>query len=301
MSGGLRDFGVVAKHDLLDSYRSRRVIVWIIIYLLGSIASTLLFIKVIREIETEMAKVVHLSATEKPGTMTASVMESDSFKNVIASLVGDKELAARLVQTPPLGLFFGWLSLTFAPILVILLSSESISSEVASRSARFSVFRTSRLSWTLGKAMGQALVLLLALLLSGIGAWIIGLFRMSQFDALKTLLCVLEFIGKTWVYSLAYLGLAFAVSQWTRSVQLSRSLGILLYFLMAILSALANHYSGEGWKRLWELAIILTPQGHHLDFWRPEAMHQLNAFLFSIGLSALYFFSGYAVFSRRDL
>lgn len=297
----LRDMLIVAGHEWQDSRRSRRVWLIFILYLLGSLGACFLFAYVLGEIEAQVSETVGLSRTAKTGTMSSALIESDSFFEVVKGLIGDEELARKLVKTPPLILFYAWLSFTFTPILVVLLSSESISGDVSSGFARFNLFRISRLSWVVGKAAGQAGILLAALMLSALGAWIIGVFRMSHFQYIDSIPLLLEFSVKAWWYALTFLGAALAASQWTRSPTLSRSLGLLVVFLWSILAALANYYAGDGIARLWELVLILTPQGHRLDFFRPEIISVIKAATYTTGLGILYFLSGYAIFARRDI
>ncbi len=297
----IKDVYIVAIADLRDSFRSRRAILWIFFFLLASIIASSIFVYSISRIEMELAKAMHVSTESTPGTVTTSIWESDTFFHMMSNLLGDAELARSLIQTPPLALFYGWFILAAAPILIMMLSSESISIDVSSGAARFVLFRTSKLSWCLGKALGQAVLLLAALLVGGVYIWALGIFRLANFQPMSTAIYLLLLIIKTWCYSMAFLGLAFCISQVFKSVQLARSMGLLAYILMAILSETADHYSGAGWSRIWELVYSLTPQAHKLDLWRPNLHALLSGMVFSLALGALYFYIGHFIFSRKDL
>lgn len=297
----IRDILTVCRYDWLASYRSKLTIFWMLIYLLGSLASTSVFVFVLKKAETEVANQIKLRGTEKPGAMAASLQETETFQRLIGELLGDEELASSIMKQPLLGIFFGWLTLGLAPILVILLSSESISSDVSNGSVRYSLFRTSRIAWCIGKAVSITLLMFLCIVISAVGVWIIGYFYLAKFEGTTLIFSLLSFSWKGCIYSIPFLGLGLAVSQVIRSVQLSRALGIGVYFIISILYKIADNYAGEGISRLWDLVIVLLPKGHSLDFWRPDFMHLLNASLFCIGLGILYFFAGYAFFSRKDI
>jgi hypothetical protein len=296
-----RDIFIVSYYDLIDSYYSRRALVWITLFLLMSIIASSLFIYSITKVETELSKVMSIPRGSSPGALSTSLWESETFLRLMTDLVGDKTLVNSLMKTPPIALFFGWFILATSPMLVILLSSESVSADVSTGAVRYLLFRTSRLAWVIGKATGQAVLLLIALFLGSVCIWGMAYFWMDQFQPLLTAYHLLIQVVKTWSYSLAFLGMAFAVSQSIKSVQLSRSIGILLYIGIAILSKIADHYSGDGAARLWELAYLLTPQAHKLKLWHTDPATVGSAILFSLGLGCLYFIFGYLILSRKDL
>jgi len=202
-------------------------------------------------------------------------------------------------------LFYGWLSCAFTPLLVMLTSSARIAEEIASGSVRFLMFRTARRHWCLGKFLGQALQVLGALLLSAVGAWIIGSFRMKSFEPGPTAVYMLWFACKAWLYAMPFLGLALGISQLFTSPNLALACGFVAMVLLAILSSAASWLSGkvgsEVWRFVWSAIKALTPGGHRQDLWWNDAAHLLPAAAFLLGLSAVYLLAGYARFSRRDL
>lgn len=297
----VRTLWAIARHELTDSVRSRRVIVLILLYVAGSMAATLLFITVLQKIEHQLAESLGVQAAAGTGTVTATLWKSPAFRHMLTELTGNRELAETLLDIPPLGLFFGWLSFAFTPALVMLTSTSRIAEELWSGSARFVLFRSSRLQWCLGKFAGQAIQILGALLLSAVGAWLVGLLRMKSFEPAATAWAMTLFAGRAWVYSLAFLGLALAVSQWCAAPNLALALGFLAMIALAVVAGVAEHFAGEGWRRAWDVVLALTPGGHKTDLWWGDAAHLLPACVFLVCLALAYFAAGYARFSRRDV
>lgn len=301
MTAPLHTIWQVACHELMDSIRSRRVIIMGLLYLAGSIVATAIFITVLQKLEGQLTTTLGLASTTQTGSVTATLWKSDGFRQMMIALIGDKALAKSLLEIPPLALFYGWLSFAFTPALVMLTSSSRISEEIWSGSARFVLFRIPRLQWCVGKFAGQAIQLAMALFLSAVGAWLTGLFRMTAFEPLANALAMLLFAGKAWIYSLAFLGLALGISQLCSGPNLALALGFLALIVMAILSALSGALAGEGWRRIWDLVNSLTPGAHRLNLWWGDAAHCLPAFVFLLTLCGVYLLAGYARFSRRDL
>lgn len=296
-----RSILVITHYEWIDAMRSRRAVVWILFFILSAAISSSIFIYTITKIEEQIAGMIRASPGDRPGTLTSSVWESDIFLEQITPLVGDSELARTLLKTPPLTLFYGWFTLWATPLLVIILSCESISSDLSTGSARFIIFRVSRLSWCIGKAFSQAMLLAVALVLGAVCVWSLGAWGMTRFNPVLTATTLAAVTGKTWFYSLAFLGLALGISQSTHSINLSRSLGLLLFILIAVLSIVSDHYSGEGWSRIWELVHVLTPQAHRVSFWRPGPVAPILGAVYTTGLGILYFTAGHLILSRKDL
>jgi ABC-type transport system involved in multi-copper enzyme maturation permease subunit len=293
--------GRVAFQELADSIRSRRVWVFLLLYLAGSVAATILFLNILQKMETHLVSTLGLNPATEPGGVTATLWKSDAFQRMMTQLIGDRKLAESLLSIPPLALFWGWLCLTFGPLLVTLTASVRIAEEVWSGSVRFVLFRTTRLSWVTGKFLGQAVQLLLAFLLSALGAWVVGAVRMNSFEPLPTALALLAFALKAWVYGLAYLGLATAVSQMFASPNVASALSFGVLMVVGMIHGAATFVKAAAWRPTLEILDLLTPAGHRLDLWRPDAAHLVPALVYLVVLAFGYLFLGHLVFRRRDL
>ena len=73
--------------------------------------------------------------------------------------------------------------------------------------------RASRPAWCLGKFLGQTLMVLAALTLSGLGAWCLMSFRLMGMNHLAVVGGMAIYSWKAWIYSLAFMGLALGISQ----------------------------------------------------------------------------------------
>lgn len=297
----LRVIATVAANEVADSLRSRRVLVMILLYLAGSVGATLIFLHVLQGIEKQVVETLGLTATSRTGGVTATLWKSDSFRDILTGLIGDQDLAKTLLAIPPMALFYAWLSFTFSPILVMITSSTRVSEEISSGSIRYLGFRCSRPQWIAGKFAGQALQLMVALLLSALGAWVTALIKMHSFEPLATAVSMGIFSLKAWIYALAFLGLATAISQLFISPNLALAMGFTALIVMSILSAVSRHFAGDGVRRLWDLVNVVTPQAHCMDLWHTHASRVLPAILFLVTLAVAYTMAGYARFSRRDL
>ena len=72
MPSPARTLWAIARHELTDSVRSRRVIVLILLYVAGSMAATLLFVNILQKIERQLAESLGVKAFGKPGSLLAS-------------------------------------------------------------------------------------------------------------------------------------------------------------------------------------------------------------------------------------
>ena len=296
----VKDIATVASFEITDSYHSRRALLWLILYLMGVILAVLIFITVLHQIELQVAKAVAVDGTSKPGVMTGEIWKSSQFRDIVRKLVDDDSLADTLIHTPPLALFYGWFSLTFAPLLVILLASENISNELSTGAARFILFRTTKARWSIGKFAGIAVLLLIVLAFGAACGTILGWFRLKNMQLTATMVSISIMTLKTWIYSLSFLGLALGISQATKSVALARTMGLTAYLAFSILSKVSEVYSGSGIQRLWELVHILIPNSHGLNLWYNDFTHGGRALLIVLILGCFYFFLGYILFEKRD-
>jgi ABC-type transport system involved in multi-copper enzyme maturation permease subunit len=297
----LRSLRLVAEFDFFESIRSRKAIGLLVLYLAGASVGALLFVRVLSALEGSLAEGMGVAATERPGAMTDALLRSDRFERLLERMVGDPELAAGLTGMPVLALFFGWMSLTCVPLLAVLFSSDAISSELATGSARFALLRVDRLSWATGKLLAQALLMGVGILASAAATYLVGLSYLNSFAPGDTALWLLWMSGRAWLYGWPFLGLALAASQVTRSVNGSRALGL---FVLAA-AGLAGLLLGSELAR--ELAPglapgvqLLVPGAHKLELWRADWFDRLPGTVMLLALGLAYFGLGHLRFAARD-
>ncbi|MDW8343711.1 MAG: ABC transporter permease subunit [Verrucomicrobiae bacterium] len=292
---------IVAWNELADSVRSRRVLVIVLLYLACALWGTKLFVDTLRVLESELAQTLGLAEPKKAGGVTASLWQSESFRRTLKKLLGDEELVTHLLGAPPLALFYGWLALTFTPLLVMLTASTRIAEEVASGSARFVMFRTTRSLWCLGKFAGQALQIFGALLISAAGTWVLGLIHMQTFEPLAAMLHMLGYACKAWLYALPFLGVALAVSQWMSSPNLAVVVGLMVMFVMSLVRWIGRFAEGSDTAALWQTVALLTPSAYRHHLWWNDLSRLAPAVLLLGILTTAYLLAGHTRFGRRDL
>lgn len=297
----LRDAWVVATFELRDALRSRKALVLLVLYVAGAGAGTGIFVRVLSAIETALARTLQVAATDRPGAMTRALLDTREFHDIVARLIGDDQLADELVHIPPVALFYGWLAMTFVPFLVILLASDAVASDVATGTARFSLFRTSRMAWATGKLAGQAALVALGIAAGGVASYVIGWIFLSAFEPLATLVWMAQLGARAWVLAFAYVGLALGVSQLTRSTHWSRGLGL----LALVGSGVAGEWLTSRWAEahipvISSSLVVLLPRAHELDLWRTLWWERLPACVMLIALGLCYFAAGHLRFARRD-
>ncbi|HJN76571.1 MAG TPA: ABC transporter permease subunit [Myxococcota bacterium] len=297
----IRDALLVASFDLFESVRSRKFLALLVLHVLGAVVSTLVFVKILAEFETVLATQLGVAETAKPGTMTEELMNSPETLEVLTGLMQDAELAKELVSVPPLALFYGWIALFVLPALVVFTSSDAISAELSSGSARFALFRTQRLSWAVGKLGGQACLLFIMVFLGAIAVWIVGALSLAGFDGPGTAWWLARLGLRAFVYGFAFLGLALGISQMTRSVNGARAFGLIALIAVGVLASLSM------WDEAIEYAPVLIPTlqpmfpgTHKLTLWQPDLAARGPSMAMLLALGFFYFGIGHAVMVRRD-
>ena len=297
----LRDAWLVARFDLGESLRSRKVLVFLALYVAGAVAATLIFTEVLQRVEEQLAEQLLVARTDTPGSLTQAMMESPELRGVLSRLVDDDALAEALLAIPPIALLYHWVALTFAPMFVVLTSSDAISGEVASGSVRFALSRTDRASWALGKMIGQGALLAVGLALGALGAWITGWAQLASFEPLSTASWLVRYAGSAFLFAFAHLGLALGASQLTRSAPWSRALALLLLvFVFGAHGWLSRDSVHDRAPVLVDSLRQLFPAAHRLDLWRPGLLDAAPSALMLLALGVVFFTVGHLRFARRD-
>jgi ABC-type transport system involved in multi-copper enzyme maturation permease subunit len=299
---GLRNIAVVAGYELGEALRSRRVLILTLLFVGGAVAGTLVFVELLESLEASLAEALAVAEPGKPGAVTAALMKSPEFLRMLGRLVRDDALASELAGLPPLALFYGWLGLTFLPVLIMLSSAETISSELASGSVRFSLLRTDRLSFSLGKLAGQTLLLAVGIACGALAVWITGYLSLGSFEAGRSALWLGFLSIRIGFYAFAHVGLAVGLSHLTRSVPLSRALALGSLFLLGALWGVGryNDVVREHAPGVADALLTFVPRSHMLELWQPALSDRLPALLMLVALGVVYFALGYGYRARRD-
>lgn len=297
----LHDIWIVARYELAEAVRSRRAVVLLVLFIAGGMLMCNAVVSGIYKMETQLSETLGLPASASAGVVTDALWKHKEFRRMITHFFDDESVAEELLSVPPMAMVFSWLAFIFTPVLVVLVTSGRISEEIGSGSVRFALLRTPRSAWCLGKYFGQSFMLIVALMLGAIGAWCIFRFRLTGIDNLAMARAMIIYAWKVWLYSLSFVGLSLGISQVTCSPVKAMAAAFIAWIALSVLSVMARHYIGDGINELWQLVLLLTPQGHRTDMWRLDMAHQVQAAFYLVTLGFVYLFAGFAFFSRNDI
>ena len=156
--GFARDVAIVARFELAESVRSKLIVVMVLLFVGAGSLGAWGFTEVLGKIEENAARVTGAPTARRPGAVVRRLRDSTSYRDMVRFFIRDDAKADYFASMPPMVVFFGWSALTFLPWLVLFTSAESIAGDVSSRAIRYSVLRTGRLPFALGKAAGQAVL-----------------------------------------------------------------------------------------------------------------------------------------------
>lgn len=300
-AASLRDAVLVARFELLRAIRTWQALAVIVLYLVATAGSTRIFVAILSEFENMIAEQLMVPKTDYPGAMLDHLVKNDEFRSMLGAMIGDDALVAHVLGWPVLAVFHLWLGLVMMPFLATFASAECISVDMRSRALRFELLRTGRLELVTGRFLGQALLVLVASLLSACATLTVGLLFMVNVHP-GELFSALVVLGlRSWAYSLPFIGIGVGCSQLTASPAWARVLAIVTTSSTWVLYALSGWLSDE-----WEVPLVgdvvgqLLPQGWVRLLWEPGLSWLAATLVFTaMGLAALS--AGYARFSRRDL
>lgn len=291
----LRSIGLVAAFDLRESLSSRKAMVLIALYTLGSLGASAIFIRTLdalrMRLEEEIGQKVDM----------AQVMAGPGMAKIAGALAGDTELANALVTIPPIALFYGWLAMNFVPLLVLFTSADAVAGDLASGAVRFSLFRTDRISWTLGKLIGQTALMAVGVLAGALGCWAIGMVWLEGMPAADTAYWLLRMSLRTTVYGFAYLGMVLCASQLTSTSIRAGGLALGLMFVASLAGGIVQApIIAEKSPGLFSALSKFFPNGHYLGLWHPDVARSIGATVGLVFIGLAFFALGFLRFSRRD-
>jgi ABC-type transport system involved in multi-copper enzyme maturation permease subunit len=302
----VRDVGLVARFELAEALRSRLLIVMVLLFVGAGALSAWVCTRIISSVEENAAKVMGAPETKQRGALFRRLRDAGSYRAVLTILVRDPAKAAYFAAIPPIVVFFGWSMFMFTPFLVLLASAESIATDVGSRAIRYSVLRTGRLQFALGKALGQLAIVGGVTLLSALVYYLIAWASLSHFEHQATALGMLSYWPRVLVFLLPFLGWAMFASMVTRSANFARILALGGGAALVVLANLAEN--PPRWLRggplsdaLRALLSYLTPFGHNDGLSYPPGGAFASDIAVCLALTVLYFAAGYTFLRKRDL
>lgn len=301
----LRDVALVARFELAEALRSRLLLVLLLLFMAGGALGAWGYTKLVGMVESGAAQVMGGPARdkEKPGAMLGDLRHSRSYPDLIRHIVKDPKKADYYASLPPIVIFFGMAAFAFTPWLIVFVSADTIASEVASRGIRFTLLRTSRLSYALGKGLGQAAIVAGVTAACGLVFFLMAWLKLDSFEGAATAAGLLAYWPRVLIYLLPFLAWALFASMATQSANLARVLSLGGTAAMGLLSGYAAVQASLGGPLsvVWKGLGYLLPFGHHEGLEYPPGGELPHDVLVCVALTALYFGAGYFILRRRDV
>lgn len=288
----------VASFEVVEAVRSRLIVVLVLLYGGGAALGSTIFLKILAAAESTARTALSQQMRIDPSLLPQDLVREQAMP-WLAGLIEDEATRKLLLEMDPLSIFFGFATLKSVSLLVLLMAAASIASDVSSGAARFILVRCDRLAWTLGKTMGQAVLLAGCLLVAAVASAAAGAVIEEQLSAGR-LVWMLRTAFRTWIDGLAYLGIFAGVSMLSRTAMRARAGAVFAWFFCAVgHGILMANWWGEG-EPIARAAAWALPGHHDGGLWSGHLSVYLGsvAMLLLIGSGA--FTIGYRVFDRRD-
>ena len=282
--------------------RSRRALVLLVLYLGASLLCMNGTISVLGRMEKELAVVLQLPDSDETGVVSASLWKSKPFNRLVRSVVGESPVLDDISGRHPVELIYAWFVFLCAPLLTVLVAGTRVSEDLRSGAVRYMIVRETRLEWSVGKYLGQALMIAVALVVSAMGAALVAFCRLPSGTAASLFLPLLNWGLRAWIYSLAWLGLALGLSHLTRSPGRATSLGIVAIGLLGALPPVMDFlHTFQGWPSFLTHLRMLVPAGAEMSLWRFSPVPLISGSFHLVILGFTYLMAGAAFFCRRDV
>jgi hypothetical protein len=289
-----RKLAIVARFELAEALRSRLITVVFALYGAGAALGAFVFSKTLEAAENAVRD--QLFGTL--GVATDDLVRREALPRVISFLVDDEALQRELASVEPLALFYGFMALNLVSALVLITSGGLHATDLASGATRYVLTRCDRLTWSLGKLLGHAVLLALGL---GVGALATGLVAhlRSGIDP-SSMLWLFRAAFRAWVYGLAYLGIFSCVALVVRVPSRARALSVVALFVLWVGHSLCE--GGYFTARVPALGYLvwLFPAQYQLALWSPSWVASIPAMLALLAIGAGTFALGYAFYRRAD-
>jgi hypothetical protein len=303
-SVSLRDVALVARFELGESLRSRLLAVMILLFVGAGALGAWTYSAFVEQAEEKAAQVLDAPRAGKPGAAVRRLRDSQSYRDVLRFFVRDDRKADYFAAFPPIVVFYAFASFLFSPWLILFTSAETIASEVSSRAIRYSLLRTGRLTYALGKALGQLAILVGVTGLAALVFYVVAWIKLSGFEPVATALGLLGYWPRVVIYTMPFLSWALFASMATASANFARIVSLGGAVLLAIASGIASwaeRQDGSPTAGALSLLGVITPFGHAEGFRYPLGGALPADLAICLMLTVLYFFAGFAILRRRDV
>jgi len=288
-------------YEWFDAVRSRRVVVALLLYMAAATCTMYWSISMLGRLENQLSSLLQLPQTERTGVVSKTLWQSKHFQDMMRHSMQSDLVYQDIFGRHPVELIYAWLLFFYMPMLVVLVAANRIPEEVGSGSVRYIMFRTTRGAWVLGKFCGQLSLIALAVLCSGVCAYLVALFRLGQYVPPDILYNMLVWAAKAWVYSVPFVGLVMGLSLFTKSPGKSTIIGLLAILACFVVTVMVVHFSTyTGWRSFLPYVAALLPTDYEMLLWRKGGIPLATGVTTLISLGFFYLGIGYFFFRKRD-
>ena len=288
-------------YEWFDAVRSRRVLVALLLYMAAATCTMYWSISMLGRLEKELSTLLQLPQTERTGIISKTLWQSKPFQRIMRDVSQSQPVYQDLVGKHPVELIYAWLLFFYMPMLVVLVSAMRIPEEVGSGSVRYIMSRSTRGAWVLGKFCGQLSLIGLAVLCSGVCAYLVALLRLGRYVPPDILCNMLVWAAKAWVYSVPFVGLVMGLSLFTKSAGKSTIVGLLAILACFVVTVMVVHFSAyTGWRSFLPYLASVLPTDYEMLLWRNRGIPLATGVVTLISLGFFYLGVGYFFFRKRD-
>lgn len=284
--------------ELGSAIRTRRALVVLVLYLAASLLTMYTSISILGKMEKQLSETLQLqsSDTGKSGIVSTTLWKSRPFQRLVKAVVDDDLVYNDVCGLHPAELIYACFAFFYVPLLTILIGANRVADDLHSGAVRYMITRVTRFEWSLGKYVGNALLMLPAMLAGALTAWIVAAFRLSGADSFSLLPPMLVWAVKGWTLSLAYLGVALGISHLTHSGSKATAFGVISLVVCFAVPKILSHY----FPTVAETLNTLFPATAEHSLWRASFKPVGCAATWLLALGLMYLTAGYAFFARRD-
>ena len=290
----LRETLVIAGQDVKNALRSVKAIVFLALYAVGALGSGAFVVWQLARINKVADKQIASLATQLSPEQVAQAKHK-LLLQALGHFISDPKQVAYYIAIPVIVLFFFWVTRTFLPFLISLMSYDQVNGEVYNRSIRFTLLRSRRGAFVAGKILSNMVVILgitvvTNLLLVGLSVWLIPDFKLSS-----AFLPLLRFWALTLPYALCFVGFLSLLSSLIRSpfvTVLVGFFGIVLMWLLYLLFAVWDAVHVARWA-------IPFAYNDWLSSYLPS--HQLAGAAVFLGFGLLFAALSYLTLRVKDV
>ncbi len=291
-----------ALFELAGAMRSRRALVYVVLYLAISLLGMNGSISGLAKMEEQLSDILQVEKTEgKSGVVSAALWKSKPFQNLARKVVGDSLVYDDICGKHPAELIYAWIVFLAVPLLAVFVSSRRIAEDIKSGSAKYMLLRVTRLEFTMAKYLGMALLVLFGLLAGAVGAWCVAAFRLSGADIPALLPAMLMWSVKAWFLSLAWIGIALSVSHFFMSGAKADAVATIILIAFSVAPTLLTHFADGPISGKLRVFMMIFPSEAADQLWRTSFLPVATAALWLVMLGLFWLSLGHIYFSRRDV